>query len=83
MKSTCGPRAMLSRFTIKSGKHYASNWFNCLVVCGFGGKSGKYYSRKRGKLMLLWKERKESNRVGILSDQGEAAIAGRSDVKSR
>ena len=56
LKSSCGPRAMLSRFTSKRARHYALNWFNCLVVCPFRAKSGKYYSRKRGKLMQLGKE---------------------------
>ena len=31
LKSTCGPHAMLSRFTVKHATHYASNWFNCLT----------------------------------------------------
>ena len=53
LKSTCGPRAMLSRFIIKRAKRYAPNWFNCLIVCLLEAKSGKYYSRKRGKLMQL------------------------------
>ena len=53
LKSTYGPRAMLSRFTIKCVKHYASNWFNYLIVCPFWAKPGKYYSKKRGKLMQL------------------------------
>ena len=53
LKSTCGPRAMLSRFTIKRAKHYAPNWFNRLIVCSSGAKSGKYYSEKHGKLMQL------------------------------
>ena len=58
LKSTCGPRAMLSRFTLKCPKLYASNWFNFLVVCLSGqNKSGKYYSKKHRKLMQLWKER--------------------------
>ena len=35
-KSTCGPRAMLSCFTIKRANHYSPNWFNCLIVCLFG-----------------------------------------------
>ena len=53
LKSTCGPRATLSRFTIKCEKHYAPNWFNCLIVCPFWAKSGKYCSKKRGKLKQL------------------------------
>ena len=36
LKSTCGPSAMLSRSTIKRAKYYASNWFNCLIVCPLG-----------------------------------------------
>ena len=32
----CGPRAMLSRFTIKRAKHYVLNWFNCLIFVLFG-----------------------------------------------
>ena len=38
LKSTCGLRAMLSRFTIK---RYAPNWFDFFVVCPFWAKSGK------------------------------------------
>ena len=53
----CGPSAMLSRFTIKCAKHYASNWFNYFIVCPFRAKSGKCYSKTRGKLMQLGKER--------------------------
>ena len=56
LKSSCGPRTMLSRFTSKRAMHYALNWFNCPIVCPFGAKSGKYYSRKLGKLMQLGKE---------------------------
>ena len=52
LKSARGLRAMLSRFTIKCMKYYAPNWFNCLIVCPFWAKSGKY-SKKRGKLMQL------------------------------
>ena len=53
LKSTCAPCATLSRFTIKPGKHYAPNWFNCLTVCPFWVKSGKYNSKKHVKLMQL------------------------------
>ena len=49
LKSTCGPHAMLSRFTIKCTKCYASNWFNCLIVCPIQRKSDKYYSKKGAK----------------------------------
>ena len=55
--STCGPRAMLSRFTIKRAKYYAPDGFNCFIVRPFWAKSGKYYSKKCGKLIQLWKER--------------------------
>ena len=44
---------MLSRFTTKGAKHYVPNWFNCLIVCLSGAKSGMYCSKKRGKLMQL------------------------------
>ena len=37
--------------SLKRIRHYGPNWFNFLIVCPFGTKSGKYYSRKRGKLM--------------------------------
>ena len=67
LKSTCGPRAMLSRFTTKCVKHYASNCFNCLIVCPFSAKSGKHW-----EINAVMKT-KNSNCVGILSDQGEAA----------
>ena len=56
LKSTCEPRAMLSCFTIKRAKHYSLNWFYYLIVCPFWAKSGKYYSKKCGKLMQLLKE---------------------------
>ena len=52
LKSSCGPRAMLCRFIVKRAKHYTPNWFDCLIVCYFWAKSGKY-SKKRGKLMQL------------------------------
>ena len=49
LKSACGPRAMLSRFTIERDKHYASNnWFNCSIVCPFWAKSGKYILKSAG-----------------------------------
>ena len=54
LKSTCGPRAILSGLI---SKHYAPNWFNCPIVCPFWAKSGKYYSKMRGKLQQLRKER--------------------------
>ena len=50
LKSTCGPPAILSRFTIKCAKHYVPNWFNCLIVYPFGVKSANYYSKKHGRL---------------------------------
>ena len=53
LKSACGPRAMVSRFIIKGAKHYAPSRFNCLIVFPFWAKSGKYYSKKRAKLMQL------------------------------
>ena len=36
MKTTCGPRAMLSRFNIKRAKHYALNYliFSLFVLFG-------------------------------------------------
>ena len=74
LKSTCGPRAMLSCFTIKRAKDYVSNWFNCLIVCSYWVKSGEYYSKKACEFNAVMK-RKESNCVGILSDQGKAATA--------
>ena len=46
-----------SRFTIKLANYYAPNWFNCLILCPFWAKSGKYYPKNRGKLMQLCKER--------------------------
>ena len=62
---------MLSRFTSKCAKHYAPNWFNCLIVCPLWAKSDKYYSRKACEIYAVMK-RKDSNRVEILSDHGEA-----------
>ena len=47
---------MLSHFTSRRARHYALNWFNCPIVCLFRAKSGKYYSKKHGKLMQLRKE---------------------------
>ena len=51
LKSTCGPRAMPSSFTIKYVKHYILSWFKCLIVFPFRAKSNTYYSKKRAKLM--------------------------------
>ena len=49
---------MFSRFTIECAKHFATNWFNCLIVCPLWAKSDKYHSNKRVKLKhMLWKER--------------------------
>ena len=45
--------AMLSRFTIQREKRYAPKWFDDLIVCPFWTNSGKYYSKKCGKLMQL------------------------------
>ena len=73
MISTCGQRVMFSHFTIKRAKHYASNCFNCFIVCLFWSKSGKYFS-KRVKVNAVI-ERKDSNCGGTLSDQGEAETA--------
>ena len=53
LRSTCGPRAILSRFTIKRVKHYVPNWFNYLIVCPFWAESDKYCSNRRGELMQL------------------------------
>ena len=47
---------MLSRFTSRRARHYAPNWFNCPIVCLFRAKSGKYCSKKHGKLLQLRKE---------------------------
>ena len=44
------------------------------AICPFRAKSGDCYSEKRGKLNAVTK-RNDSNCVGILSDQGEAAAA--------
>ena len=51
VESTCGPRAELSRFTIKRAKHDAPNWINCVIIFPIWEKSGKFYSKDRGKLM--------------------------------
>ena len=68
LKSTCGPHVMLSRFTIRCAKHYASNWFNCL---SFLGKVRKVFWK--GWEVNAVMKRKDSNWVGVLSDQGKAA----------
>ena len=60
---------MLSRFTIQRAKHYTPNWFNCLIVCPFWAKSGKYYSEKHQWEINAVMKRKSSNCIGILSDQ--------------
>ena len=53
LKPTCRPRGMFSRFTIvKRVEQYALNWFNCLMVCPFWAKSGKYYSKSVGSHCL-------------------------------
>ena len=41
LKSTDGPRAMLSRFTIKRVKYYAPNWLLASLFVVFWAKSGK------------------------------------------
>ena len=74
LKSASGISAMLSRFTIKRAKHYALNWFNCLIVCVFLGKVGQVLFESRCEIDAVM-ERKDSNCVGILSDQGEAETA--------
>ena len=57
---------MLSHFTIKRGKHYAPNWFNCLnVYISFWGK----VSHEAWEINAVMK-RRDINCVGILSDQG-------------
>ena len=49
---------MLSRFTIQYAKHYTPNWFDCLIVCPFWAKSGKYYSEKHlWEINAVMKER--------------------------
>ena len=72
MKSTYGPRAMLSRFTIRLGKHYAPSWFNCLIACLFWAVRHVVFY-KAWEMFAIG--RKDSNCVGILSDQGKAATA--------
>ena len=62
---------MLSLLSIEHAKRYAPNWFNCLTVCPFGVKSGKYYS-KEWEIDAVLKV-KDSNCVGILSDQEDAS----------
>ena len=62
---------MLSRFSIQRAKHYAPNWFDCL---SFLGKVRQVLFKKAWKIHAVMK-RKDSNCVGILSEQGEAATA--------
>ena len=57
MKLIYGPRVMLSRFTIKHAKHYAPNWFNCLIVCPFWAKSGNYYSKEACEINEVMKRK--------------------------
>ena len=66
LKSTCGPRAMLSRFSIHRAKHYAPN---CL---SFLAKVRQVLFQKAWEINAIMK-REDSNCVGVLSDQGEAA----------
>ena len=73
LKSTCGPCAMFSRFTIKCVKHMLETGLITSLFAIFGAKSGRYYSKKCGNLIVL--KRKDSNCIGILSDQGRAATA--------
>ena len=73
MKLTSGPRAMLSRLTIKCTKHYVPNWFNCFIVCPFG-QSQASIVLKSCKINAVM-EIKDSNCIGILSNQEEAATA--------
>ena len=67
MKSTCGPRAILSRFTIKCVKYCAPNWLIASLLVLFG-------QSQAWEINAIMK-RKDNNYVGILSDQREAAIA--------
>ena len=64
---------MLSRFTIQREKYYTLNWFDCLTVCPFWAKSGKYYSIRVCEVNAVMK-RKDSNCVGIFSDQGKLQL---------
>ena len=47
----------LSSPLAKRAKRYALNWFYYIIVCPFWAMLGKYYSKQRGKLMQLRKER--------------------------
>ena len=63
LTSTCGPRAMLSRFTIRRAKHYAPNWLEVRQVLFL----------KAYELNAVMKI-KDSNFVGILSGQGKLQL---------
>ena len=47
---------------------------NCLIVCHFWAKSGKYYFDKHQWEINAVMKRKSSNCVGILSDQGKLQL---------
>ena len=47
---------------------------NCLIVCHFWAKSGKYYFDKHQWKINAVMKRKSSNCVGILSDQGKLQL---------
>ena len=64
LKSTFGPRVMLSRFTIKFARQYASNWFNYLVV--LSGKVKQLLFQKEWEINAVLKKR-DSNCIGFLS----------------
>ena len=66
LKSTCGPPAMLSRFTIKCANHYTPNLFNFLIV-------RQVLFQKACKINAVMK-REDSNCVGILSNQGKLKL---------
>ena len=66
---------MLSLLSIQRAKHYAPNWFDCLIVCCFLlGKVKQVLFFKAWEINTVMK-RKNSNCVEILSDQGEATTA--------
>ena len=46
LKSICGPRAMIA-------KYHPADSFNCLTDFPFWATSGKYYYKKRGKILQL------------------------------
>ena len=64
---------MLSHFSVKRAKHYIPNWFNCFIVRLFRQIQASIILKKASKINAVM-ERKNSNCVVILTDQGKLKL---------